>query len=174
MVFYQSRLFPINTICRYSGVVHEAIVPTSTINLHEDIHFVYSPSFVGSEKTNKRWYRDLGILMEEYERTGSPRECFYLGQTYECLNNIKNAIEYYGKRSQLGGYHEETYMAFFRLGRCYDHVILGDKKDWNKDTIKENKASHDGAEILLGSMGKPEYLENAEKAVKNIGIFKKN
>ena len=53
-------------------------------------------------------------------------------------------------------------------------ILKNYKKDWNKDTIKENKASHDGAEILLGSMGKPGYLENAEKAVKNIGMFKKN
>ena len=38
--------------------------------------------------------KDIDVLLKEYEKNPQNlRTLFYLGQTYECLGDIKNAIE---------------------------------------------------------------------------------
>jgi hypothetical protein len=53
-----------------------------------------------------------------------PRTVFYLGQTYDCLNETDQAIKYYLERSKMEGYIEEKFMALYRLGKLHT------KSDW--------------------------------------------
>ena len=68
-----------------------------------------------------KYTRDIRLLKEDLEEM--PNDCrtlFYLGQTYLCLRDWKNAIDILKRRVEVGGWEEETYMAEVYIGECYE------------------------------------------------------
>lgn len=61
--------------------------------------------------------RDRKLLEAELATDPSnPRTVFYLAQTYEELGMIDAAISHYRKRTEMGGWEEERFVAQYRLG----------------------------------------------------------
>jgi tetratricopeptide (TPR) repeat protein len=138
MVYTQQRVFNLTGKAYYASPVHEYVVTTSNQNCPEDIYFEWKQNTAGTQKTCERWYRDLSILMKEYHRNKDPRNVFYLGQTYDCLGDIENAIRYYSERSLMtNGFNEEKYMAFYRLGRLYEGRYLKYISENNTEEAEE-------------------------------------
>ena len=48
---------------------------------------------------------------------------FYLAQTYQFLDDWENAALYYNKRMQMEGWHEEKYMATYRLAIAIEYLM---------------------------------------------------
>jgi hypothetical protein len=117
--FYTPRLLRMHKNIQFHGKIHEA--PISSIrsqNIPENIFFVYAPSKQGKNKSATRWERDLVILQEEYDNNPhDPRTVFYLAQTYDCLQNLEKAFEYYTKRAEMNGWDEENYIAWHYRGK---------------------------------------------------------
>ena len=68
-----------------------------------------------------KYPRDIRLLKEDLEEMpNDARTHFYLGQTYLCMRDWKNAIPVLKRRVELGGWDEEAYIAQVYLGECYE------------------------------------------------------
>lgn len=121
--FRTSRLIRSRVNARFVGDVHEVIVANTYEKAPADIYFELGASRVGIEKSRQRWHRDKEKLLARYARNPEdPRTTFYLAQTFECLGEFEEAYKYYLVRCQQQGWIEETFEAFYRLGRLTEHL----------------------------------------------------
>jgi tetratricopeptide (TPR) repeat protein len=66
----------------------------------------------------QRWTRDLDLLnRDRADDPADPRPYFYLGQTHECLGQHAQALAFFERRTELGGYFDEVYEAKFRVAK---------------------------------------------------------
>jgi hypothetical protein len=69
------------------------------------------------DRTNNRKLYDLDLLFKELEDDpNDPRTLYYLGETYLCLKDHKNAYIWYEKRSKCSGYSEEVQDSLYKMG----------------------------------------------------------
>lgn len=157
MKYKHSNLFGPGTKAYYKGVVHEYVVGNrypKEVPLEFYIHHVKKDA--GAASSKNRWYRDLGLLLKECESKGNdkdPRDVFYLGQTYECLGDSKNAIRCYKERANMQGFHEEKFMATYRVGKLYAGIynkILNEKNKHIED-LRNNLTETKKNELLITS-----------------------
>lgn len=117
MEFSAARLFRTANHIRFKGVVHEAPDVIASIKAPDAIYFEVKASAQGIEKSNRRWRQDLALLSKAYaDNPQDPRTAFYLAQTYECLNELKQAYKVYQHRATLNGWDEENFITLLRLG----------------------------------------------------------
>jgi glycosyltransferase involved in cell wall biosynthesis len=135
--FYVDRLMRRECRCRFKCPVHEYLVSPSVGSVPNSIFIECNSSDYGSQKTRKRWERDLGILLKAYaENPSEPRTVFYLAQTYSCLGDKENAMRFYELRTQLPSWVEENYEAVYRLAGVIEEIAAQDAEkktpyDWN-------------------------------------------
>lgn len=120
--YFNIRLIKGNKGWRYKSPVHEYITNTITPNSltlkveHADV-MIYQDRTQDCENTFKRFKRDKVILLREHLKNPTDtRTLFYLAQTYGSLGMSKEAYYYYRLRTELRGYDEEVYHAYFKLG----------------------------------------------------------
>ena len=76
----------------------------------------------GGAKGDK-FTRDARLLLEGIqEEPKNDRYHFYLANTYKNLGKFQDAIEYYKKRIQLGGWIEEIFYSCLETGNCYREI----------------------------------------------------
>ena len=109
---------------KYIGVTHEYIsIPdySEKVNLLKDTIFIRDISDGGSK--SDKFSRDIKLLKNEIEiNPKSEREHFYLANTYYDIQKYQNAIEIYKKRIKLGGWIQETWYSYYRIGLCYKNL----------------------------------------------------
>lgn len=110
--------------CEYIGVTHEYIdIPSyySKANLPKDVIFIYDIGDGGS-KENK-FTRDEMLLLDGIKNEpNNARYHFYLANTYYDSQKYSEAIPYYLKRIAFGGWKEEVWYSYYKLGLCYQHL----------------------------------------------------
>ena len=73
----------------------------------------------GGAKADK-FERDIRLLLEDLkEDPSNARTHFYLAQSYMCIKKLEEAIEYYKKRIELGGWFEEVWYSHYMIGKLY-------------------------------------------------------
>nr|QBK93316.1 MAG: glycosyl transferase family 2 [Pithovirus LCPAC404] len=73
-----------------------------------------------------KFVRDYRLLKQGIkDEPKNIRYYFYIAQTSLCLGRYKEAIEWYNKRIAMGGYHEEIFYSYYKIGDCYQAL-----KDW--------------------------------------------
>lgn len=122
--YKNTRIVRNNRGCKYWGVTHEYVqVPGGLI--HDSIE--KSRAFIidvgdGGSKANK-FERDIRLLEQGLvDYPNNDRYTFYLANSYNDLGNYEKAIENYRKRIQLGGWHEEIWFSYFKIGLCYKYM----------------------------------------------------
>ena len=76
----------------------------------------------GGAKGDK-FTRDARLLLEGIQNEpNNDRYHFYLANTYKNLGRFQDAIEYYKKRVQLGGWIEEIFYSCLEAGSCYKEI----------------------------------------------------
>jgi tetratricopeptide (TPR) repeat protein len=124
-IFCQSRLFRINSDCKFLGPVHE-YVESKTFNfrgaIKNDVYFKYTPTTIGIEKSRLRYSRDLKLILDHLEKNRDSRYVFYLAQTYACLEMYDEAIIHYNERFNIKYYDEERFISMLRLGKIYEKL----------------------------------------------------
>jgi glycosyltransferase involved in cell wall biosynthesis len=81
----------------------------------------------GGCKSDK-FERDVRLLTQGLlEEPDNVRYMFYLAQSYMCLGKYDEAIEWYTKRMQKGGFAEEEWYSRFMIGDCY-----ASKNNWDQ------------------------------------------
>jgi tetratricopeptide (TPR) repeat protein len=108
----------------YWGVTHEYVnSPKNSRSgqLDKDICFIKDIGDGGS-KTNK-FLRDVELLKKGLEtEPNNDRYTFYLANSLKDLGKKEEAIEYYNKRIQIGGWIEEVWHSYYSMGKCYQEI----------------------------------------------------
>jgi tetratricopeptide (TPR) repeat protein len=122
--YKNTRIVRNNRGTKYWGVTHEYVqLPNGSINgsIEKSRAFINDIGDGGS-KTNK-FERDVRLLEQGLiDNPNNDRYTFYLANSYNDLGNYEKAIENYRKRIQLGGWYEEVWFSYFKIGLCYKNM----------------------------------------------------
>lgn len=120
--YYQNmRIVKNNGLFNYVGVTHEYINTPLNANV---VSFGKSVMFIrdigdGGSKSDK-FERDIKLLTEGIkDEPNNGRYYFYLANSYHDLGRFNEAIEIYKKRIEIGGWKEEIWYSYYRIGLCY-------------------------------------------------------
>jgi glycosyltransferase involved in cell wall biosynthesis len=127
--YFLPRMMRCRCNVRYIGVVHETVALTDG-KVPADIWFKVKPTHYGKEKSHQRMQRDKNMLLKYLARhPESARDTFYLAQTFSCMEDFENAYYYYLKRTQMNGWEEENYMAWYRLAGITEVLAVKEKNE---------------------------------------------
>jgi tetratricopeptide (TPR) repeat protein len=118
-----NRIIKSNSGLRYIHKIHEVISDKDNINviIPEDAAYIEDRRFDYMEKrTMDRKQLDLKLLYEEVEENpNDPRAYYYLGQTYNLMEDYQNAFKFFMKRASIinAGFIQERVDAVFEAAR---------------------------------------------------------
>lgn len=129
--FYAFKLLKNKCGLRYSGSIHEQLdyVNSKYIRV-ESGFYIYQNREEDNKKTSKRWLKDAELLLKDISKNPeNSRAIYYLAQTYACIAAysddsaqrdlyVEKSMDYYKKRTEMGGYNEEIFSSFMKLGQC--------------------------------------------------------
>lgn len=123
--YHNLRIVRNNGLYSYYGVTHEYInTPpnNANVNLPKNVLFIHDIGDGGS-KSNK-FDRDVALLTKGLEEDpNNVRYHFYLANSYfDSGNDNEAAIEHYKKRIQLGGWIQEVWYSYYRIGLLYKRM----------------------------------------------------
>lgn len=125
--YYQNtRIIKNDARYKYVGVTHEYI---STPSDHRQGHcFSKNQLFItdigdGGSKSDK-FQRDIRLLTEGIvnEPENAIRYYFYLANSYLDNGNPEEAIKNYKKRIEMGGWQQEVWYSYYRIGVAYKNM----------------------------------------------------
>ena len=129
--YHNTRILKNNNIknFKYIGVTHEYVStpPNSTKDNLSKEHIFIDDIGDGGAKADK-YERDIRLLTKgiEDEPQNKSRYLFYLANSYFCVGNHKDAVEYYKKRIDAKDWIQEVWYSYYRIGLCY--MSLGEKE----------------------------------------------
>jgi glycosyltransferase involved in cell wall biosynthesis len=119
--YWRRQLFRNGRRWRYEGVVHEYPVcdgPATDVRLEGD-YYIDSRRLGGRNQDPKKYERDRDLLLAEVERNpGDARSVFYLAQSCFDAGDPGQALAWYRRRVEMGGWEEEVYYSLFRCAEC--------------------------------------------------------
>ena len=123
--YYQNmRIVKNNGLYKYVGVTHEYIdtPPNNTINGFEKSQLFIHDVGDGGAKHDK-FERDIRLLLDGIkEEPDNVRYYFYLANSYHDCGRFGEAINVYKKRIELGGWIEEVWYSYYRIGLCFKNM----------------------------------------------------
>ena len=123
--FYQNmRIIKNNGLYSYSGVTHEYInTPSDNITscIEKQTLFIRDIGDGGSK--NDKFERDIKLLLDGIkEEPKNERYYFYLANSYHDSGRFGEAINVYKKRIEIGGWQEEVWYSYYRIGLCFKNM----------------------------------------------------
>ena len=122
--FNNMRIVRNNGLFKYVGVTHEYI---STPNNNLVYYFKKDELFIsdigdGGSKHDK-FIRDINLLEEAIRiKPDCDRSHFYLANSYHDSRQFGKAIPIYERRINLGGWNQEVWYSYYRIGLCYKNL----------------------------------------------------
>ena len=112
---------------RYKWRTHECATGPNCGALIEGVTVHRDRGTRTDDEWKARWERDLVLLNKDRtDDPADPRPYFYLGQTHECLGQHAQALAFFERRAELGGYFDEVYEAKFRIAKMKENL----KRPW--------------------------------------------
>ena len=128
--YHNTRIVKNNGLFSYSGVTHEYInnpQGNTSFNIDKKDLFILDIGDGGAK--SDKFERDIKLLLQGIEDVkdlpGKPnydRYHFYLANSYHDIGNYEKAIENYRKRIEIGGWEQEIWYSYYRLGMCYRNM----------------------------------------------------
>lgn len=124
-VYWRPQLFRDGLCVRYEGVVHEYASwdgPYTSAELEGEYHI--EARTVGARSQDPLKYaHDRDLLLTEVERNPEDtrsvfylaQSCFDLGRTREETYDFVNALKWYERRVEMGGWEEEVFFSMLRV-----------------------------------------------------------
>jgi hypothetical protein len=107
---------------KYTGVLHEAPDCDKKNRTEERLpgdFYLDSRRLGDRSKDPKKYLRDAQIFeIVLKDEPNNFRYMFYCGQSYFDYKDFKNSMKWYKKRIAGGGWYEEVYYSYFRIGEC--------------------------------------------------------
>ena len=123
--YYQNmRIVKNNGLYNYVGVTHEYIDSPSnnTLTCFEKSNLFIRDFGDGGSKHDK-FERDVKLLLDGIiEEPNNVRYYFYLANSYHDLGRFGEAINVYKKRIEFGGWIEEVWYSYYRIGLCFKNM----------------------------------------------------
>ena len=123
--YYQNvRIVRNNGLYSYTGVTHEYIntPPNNRIKLIDKNELFIVDIGDGGSKSDK-FERDIRLLLKGLEdEPNCERYMFYLANTYHDSGQYDNAIKYYEKRIKCGGWNQEVWYSYYKIGNAYKNM----------------------------------------------------
>ena len=123
--YYQNvRILKNNGKYKYIGVTHEYIdTPPNSIIFNIEKKSLFIKDFGDGGSKHDKFERDIHLLTEGIkENPNNERYHFYLANSYHDSGKFSQAIEPYKKRIELGGWHEEVWYSYYRIGLCLKNL----------------------------------------------------
>jgi tetratricopeptide (TPR) repeat protein len=116
--YYHPLVMRCGTGWRYRGRTHECATGPVVGEMISGVAVIRDRGSRTDAEWKQRWTRDLDLLhRDRADDPSDPRPYFYLGQTHECLGQHAQALAFYERRAELGGYFDEVYEAKFRVAK---------------------------------------------------------
>ena len=132
--YYNLRLVPSNSHCKYIGVTHEYL---SFNGPKVNLEHVYIDDVGDGGCKQDKFTRDEALLKKGVlDEPENARYMFYLGNTLRDLGKYAEAIEYYKQRINAGGWDEEIFYSQYQIGLCYEK--MGEHYETNMETAYMN------------------------------------
>lgn len=114
---------------RYKGVLHEVLyTPADTVSarIESDCHIIHG-TFGARSNDPDKYAKDAEVLVNAYYDATEPdflkpRYAFYAAQSYRDAGSDAEAITWYQRRIDLGGWRGEVTNAYLNLGRAYKRL----------------------------------------------------
>ena len=146
---------------KYCGVTHEYLSTPSyfrTCEIKKNELFIVDIGDGGSKAD--KFERDIRLLTEGIKNEpDNVRYHFYLANSYRDSGKYEDAIKFYKKRIKMGGWQQEVWYSYYRIGLCY---------------LSLNQPEKGIYWFLLGFDYFPERIENMYEVVKYYRYLGKN
>lgn len=120
MRYYRGQIFNNELDWEYHGVLHEYPDSSKKDYTRENIlgdYFIDSRRLGNRSRDSNKYANDAKILEQGLiDEPNNSRYVFYLAQSYMDSGNIEKAIENYRKRIDMGGWYEEVYYSYLKIG----------------------------------------------------------
>ena len=118
--YMNARLLRMDYPWKCVGVTHE-YWDGATEGLDKSVCYIDDKNDGGCK--SDKFTRDRQLLEDGLvKEPENVRYTFYLAQTYSCLNMLKESIDYYKKRIEQGGWHEEVWYSYYSIGDLYKRM----------------------------------------------------
>lgn len=122
--YYRTQLISNSINCKYIGVLHEYLETPNGMEAQTlpDCHIFYGAT--GARSKNPAKYLHDAETFEKTLKTdpNNSRNVFYCAQSYRDANYLAKALTYYIKRSEMGGWHEEVYVALLEAAKLTERI----------------------------------------------------
>ena len=122
--YWRRQLFRTGRGWRFEGRIHEYAVsddPSATDARLEGDYHVESRRLGARSRDPEAYSNDAAVLLDELrEHPDDPRTVFYLAQSYRDAGALAEALRWYTRRTELGGWDEERFIALLEQARCLD------------------------------------------------------
>jgi tetratricopeptide (TPR) repeat protein len=123
------RIVKNNGLYSYKGVTHEYLQTpqnNTTFLIKKEDLFILDLGDGGSKQD--KFQRDIRLLLKGLKSEPlNDRYHFYLANSYHDSGNYEKAIQVYEKRIQMGGWEEEVWYSYYKIGHCYKNMGQNEK-----------------------------------------------
>lgn len=109
----------------YKGRTHEYI-DSDIVDMHLPYDEIVAFHHADGGSRGDKYERDAKLLLQDFEdpkmAEDRQRIAFYLGQTFDGLEQWAEAYRWYKVRSELGGWEEERWLAEYRAARLTNDI----------------------------------------------------
>ena len=123
--YYQNlRIVRNNGLYKYIGVTHEYIDrPSNNRNISIKKHELFIQDLGDGGSKGDKYERDIRLLTDGIkEEPNNVRYHFYLANSYHDSGRYEEAINTYKKRIEMGGWKEEVWYSYYRIGKCFQNM----------------------------------------------------
>ena len=120
--YYQNmRIVKNNGLYKYVGVTHEYIdTPSNNRIAGFEKKDLFIRDFGDGGSKHDKFERDIRLLLDGLkDEPNNVRYHFYLANSYHDSGRFGEAIDVYKKRIQFGGWQEEVWYSYYRIGLCF-------------------------------------------------------
>jgi len=123
--YYENmRIVKNNGLYKYVGVTHEYIdTPSNNRKINIDKTQLFINDYGDGGSKSDKFERDVLLLTNGIaDDPTNVRYHFYLANSYYDLGKNEEAIQIYKKRIALGGWNQEVWYSYYRIGQCYKNM----------------------------------------------------
>jgi tetratricopeptide (TPR) repeat protein len=122
--YHNMRIVRNNGAFLYIGVTHEYIsTPPANRNMNIDKNILFIRDIGDGGAKSDKYERDIKLLKGGIEENpNSDRYHFYLANSYFDSGKFEDAIQTYKRRIEIGGWDQEVWYSYFRMGMAYKNM----------------------------------------------------